>query len=67
MSRTPGGLTAGRGRVVLGLGELRACEGVRGRPRACEGVFYPYPYFVHNEIQKSCKFEFLYVMLKQFL
>ena len=41
MGRPPGGLTAGRGRVVLGLGELRACEGVRGRPRACEGVFYP--------------------------
>ena len=43
VSRTPGGLTAGRGRVVLGLGELRACEGVRGRARACEGVFYPKP------------------------
>ena len=38
MSRTPGGLTGGRGRVVLGLGEPRACEGVRGRARACEGV-----------------------------
>ena len=33
--RTPEGLTAGRGRVVLGLGGLRACEGVRGRVRAC--------------------------------
>ena len=45
MSRTPGGLTDGRGRVVLGLGGLRACEGARGRARACEGVFYPYPIF----------------------
>ena len=43
VGRTPGGLTAGRGRGVLGLGELRACEGVRGRTRACEGVFYPDP------------------------
>jgi hypothetical protein len=45
VSRTPGGLTAGRGRVVLGLGGGRACEGVRGRGRACEGVFYPKPVF----------------------
>ena len=43
MGRPPGGLTAGRGRGVLGLGGLRACEGVRGRVRACEGVFYPDP------------------------
>ena len=50
MSRTPGGLTDGRGRVVLGLGELRACEGVRGRARACEGVFYPYPILLHFAI-----------------
>ena len=28
VGRTPGGLTAGRGRGVLGLGGLRACEGV---------------------------------------
>ena len=35
MGRPPGGLTAGRGRGVLGLGGLRACEGVRGRARAC--------------------------------
>ena len=48
MSRTPGGLTAGRGRVVLGLGGGRACEGVRGRARACEGVFYPNPFFSAN-------------------
>ena len=44
VSRTPGGLTAGRGRVVLGLGELRACEGMRGCARVCEGVFYPNPF-----------------------
>ena len=44
MGRPPGGLTAGRGRGVLGLGGLRACEGVRGRVRACEGVFYPNPF-----------------------
>ena len=43
VGRPPGGLTAGRGRGVLGLGGLRACEGVRGRARACEGVFYPDP------------------------
>ena len=35
VSRTPEGLTAGRGRVGLGLGELRACEGVQGHVRAC--------------------------------
>ena len=29
--------------MVLGLGEPRACEGVRGRARACEGVFYADP------------------------
>ena len=46
VGRTPGGLTAGRGRGVLGLGGLRACEGVRGRARACEGVFYPDPSIV---------------------
>ena len=45
VGRPPGGLTAGRGCVVLGLGGLRACEGVRGRVRACEGVFYPDPLF----------------------
>ena len=28
MGRPPGGLTAKRGRGVLGLGGLRACEGV---------------------------------------
>ena len=31
--------------MVLWLGGLRACEGVRGRARACEGVFYPNPNF----------------------
>jgi hypothetical protein len=35
VDRPPGGLTAERGRVVLGLGGVRACEGVRGRARAC--------------------------------
>ena len=48
VGRPPGGLTAGRGRGVLGLGGLRACEGVRGRARACEGVFYPKPNFSKN-------------------
>ena len=43
VGRPPGGLTVGRGRGVLGLGGLRVCEGVRGRVRACEGVFYPDP------------------------
>ena len=43
VGRPPRGLTAGRGRGVLGLGGLRVCEGVRGRARACEGVFYPDP------------------------
>ena len=38
VGRPPGGLTAKRGRGVLGLGGLRACEGVRGHARACEGV-----------------------------
>ena len=37
------GPVAKRGRVVLGVGGGRACEGVRGRARACEGVFYPDP------------------------
>ena len=41
----PWGPIAKRGRVVLSLGGLRACEGVRGRARACEGVFYPKPNF----------------------
>ena len=35
VGRTPGDFTAKRGRGVLGLGGLRACEGVRGRVRAC--------------------------------
>ena len=48
VGRPPGGLTAGRGRGVLGLGGLRACEGVRGRVRACEGVFYPDPKGKHH-------------------
>ena len=43
VGRPPGGLTVKRGRGVLGLGGLRACEGVRGRLRACEGMFYPNP------------------------
>ena len=47
VGRPPGGLTGGRGRGVLGLGGLRACEGVRGRARACEGVFYPNPILPH--------------------
>ena len=49
VGRPPGGLTAGRGRGVLGLGGLRACEGVRGRVRACEGVFYPDPKRVRSK------------------
>ena len=35
VGRPPGGLTGGRGRGFLDLGGLRACEGVRGRARAC--------------------------------
>ena len=47
VGRTPGGLTVRRGRGVLGLGGLRACEGVWGRVRACEGVWgrvLPWPF-----------------------
>ena len=40
VGRTPGGLTTGRGRGVLGLGGLRACE----------GVFYPDPQFPPKNI-----------------
>ena len=50
VGRTPGGLTAGRGRGVLGLGGLRACEGVRGRVRAC---------FTLTQLTLLSKFEFL--------
>ena len=42
VSRTPGGHTEGRGRVVFGLGELRACE----------GVFYPNPKSQRSEVKK---------------
>ena len=54
VGRPPGGLTAGRGRGVLGLGGLRACEGVRGRVRACEGVFYPDPSFAFDWVLQTC-------------
>ena len=59
VGRPPGGLTAGRGRGVLGLGGLRACEGVRGRARACEGVFYPDPIIDTNSQFANANFDFV--------
>ena len=54
VGRTPGGLTAGRGRGVLGLGGLRACEGVRGCVRACFTLsLYKFP-VAHGHLQILC-------------
>jgi hypothetical protein len=39
----PWGPIAKRGRVVLSLGGLRACEGVRGRVRACFTLILEFP------------------------
>ena len=56
VGRPPGGLIVRRGRGVLGLGWLKACEGVRGRARAC---FTLTPRIVSEETIRGntvCKF-----------